>query len=138
MELECLFALGCDRAILSLSTSSMLLDPELDVLVGESRVNYRAFADDIALIARTPGGLQFLLNVLATEFQLCGMEISAGLDGKSASLRIDVDGKRKEWIVNPHPHLLVFGYPIPAIDITKVQKYLGTSLSNEDACGCCW
>ena len=37
-----------------------------------------------------------------------GMEIRAGLDGKSASLQIDIDGKRKKSIVNPHPNLLVF------------------------------
>lgn len=105
------------------------LDPELGVMVGERRVNAGAFADDIALIARHHRGLQFLLNDLAAEFRLCGMEISAGLDGKSASLRIDVDGKRKKWIVNPHPHLLVFGQPVPAINIEEVQRYLGVPLS---------
>ena len=40
------------------------------------------------------GGLQHLLGDLAAEFRLSGLEVSAGLDGKSASLRIDVDGKR--------------------------------------------
>ena len=88
-------------------------------------MNAGAFADDIALIARTSGGLQYLLGDLAAEFRLSGLEISAGLDGKSASLRIDVDGERKMWIVNPHPHLRVFGQPIPATDITGVQRYLG-------------
>ena len=105
------------------------LDPELGVMVGETRVNAGAFADDMALIARTPGGLQYLLSDLAAEFKLSGLEISAGLDSKSASLRIDVDGKKKMWIVNPHPHLQVFGQPIPAIDITGVQQYLGVPLS---------
>ena len=46
-----------------------------------------------------------------------------------ALLRIDIDGKRKMWIVNPHPYLQVFGQPIPAIDITGVQRYLGIPLS---------
>lgn len=76
------------------------LDPQLGVMVGEMRVNARAFADDIA-VARTSGGLQYLLSDLAAEFKLSGLEVSASLDGKSASLRIDVDGKRKMWIVNP-------------------------------------
>ena len=98
-------------------------------MLGETRVNAGAFADDMALIARTPGGLQYLLSDLAAEFKLSGLEISAGLDSKSASLRIDVDGKKKMWIVNPHPHLQVFGQPIPAIDITGVQQYLGVPLS---------
>ena len=57
------------------------------------------------------------------------MEVSAGLDGKSASLRIDVDGKRKMWIVNSHPHLQVFGQPIPAIGDADTQRYLGVPLS---------
>ena len=105
------------------------LDPQLGVMVGEVRVNAGAFTDDIALIARTSGGLQFLLNDLAAEFRPSGLEISAGLDGKSASLRIDVDGKRKMWIVNPHPHLRVFGQPIPAIDVIGTQQYLGVPLS---------
>ena len=98
-------------------------------MVGEMRVNARAFADDIVLIARTSGGLQHLLSDLAAEVKLSGLEVSAGLDGTSASLQIDLDGKRKMWIVNPHPHLQVFGKPIPTIDITGVQRYLGIPLS---------
>ena len=105
------------------------LDPELGVVVGEMRVNARAFADDVALIARTPSGLQFLLSSLAAEFRLSGLEVSTGLDGKSASLRIDVDGQRKMWIVNPHPHLRVFGQPVPTISIADTQRYLGVPLS---------
>ena len=101
------------------------LEPELEVLVGELRVNAGAFADNIALIARTSHGLQFLLDDLSSELPLSGLEISAGLDGKSASLRIDVDGKRKKWIVNPLPHLQVFGQPIPAVSVTEVQESLG-------------
>ena len=51
------------------------------------------------------------------------------LGWKVRALRIDVDGKRKMWIVNPHPHLQVFGDPIPAIDILGIQRYLGVPLS---------
>ena len=92
-------------------------------------MNAGAFADDITLIARRSGGLQYQLGNLAAGFALSGLEVSAGLEGKSASLRIDVDGKRKMWIVNPHPHLQVFGDPIPAIDIMGIQRYLGVPLS---------
>ena len=49
-------------------------------MVGELRVNAGAFADDIPLITRTSRGLQ------STELRLSGLEISAGMDGKSASL----------------------------------------------------
>ena len=88
-----------------------------------------AFADDIALIARTPRGVQSLLDDIVAQLRLCGLEISAGLDGKSASLRIDVDGRRKQWTVNPQHHLAVFGTLIPAITITQIQNYLGVPLS---------
>ena len=54
-------------------------------------VNPGAFSDDITLTARTLAGLQSLLDDLDTEFNLCGLEISAGLNGKSAGLRIDID-----------------------------------------------
>lgn len=105
------------------------LDPELGVIVGDTRVNSGAFADDIALIARTPRGVQSLLDDMAVQLRLCGLEVSAGLDGKSASLRIDVDGRKKKWTVNPRHHLTVFGTPIPAITITQIQNYLGVPLS---------
>ena len=105
------------------------LDPELSVMVGDVRVNAGAIADDIALITGTSCGFQHLLNDLAVEFRLSSLEVSAGLDGKSASLRIDVDGKRKMWIVNPHLHLQVFGQPIPAVGVADTQQYLGVFLS---------
>ena len=45
------------------------LDPQLGVMVGEVRINGRAFADNIALNAKTSGSLQFLLNNFAAEFR---------------------------------------------------------------------
>jgi len=57
------------------------------------------------------------------------LEVSPGLDSKPALLQIDVDGERKMWIVNPQPHLRVFGQLIPEIDIAGVQRYLGVPLS---------
>ena len=85
------------------------LDPQLGVEVGGLRVNAEAFADDIALITRASGGLQYQLGNLAT------------LDGKSASLQIEFDRKRKMWIVIPQPHLRAFGQPILAVEIAGVQ-----------------
>ena len=65
---------------------------------------------------------------------LQGIRVSQKLDKKISQWappipEIDVDGKRKMWIVNPHPHLRVFGQPIPAIDVTGTQQYLGVPLS---------
>ena len=53
----------------------------------------------------------------------CGLEISVGCRGKSASLRIDVDRKKK-WVVNPSEHLYIGAVPIPACSITQTYKYL--------------
>ena len=77
---------------------------------------------------------QSLLDDPSSELRLSGLEISAGLDGKSASLRIDIDGKRKKGIVNPLPHLQVFGQPIPAVSGLEVQEYLGVPLSPMRTC----
>lgn len=71
------------------------LEPELGVEVGEIRIKSRAFADNIALITKSSHNCQSLLDHLVVKSRLHGLEISVGLDGKSASLRIDIVGKRK-------------------------------------------
>ena len=60
----------------------------IGMTVGGVRVNHGAFADDIALIACSPDGLQVLADDLDHWLQLCGLEISTSLNGKSASLCI--------------------------------------------------
>ena len=57
------------------------------------------------------------------------MEISTGHAGKSASLRIDVDGKAKKRVVNPLPHLRVEGELIPAVSVGQGYQYLGVDIS---------
>ena len=104
------------------------LDPELGMEVGSVRVNHGAFADDIALYAVTPAGLQALADDLNHELGLCGLEISTGLSGKSASLRIDVDGRAKKWVVNPLPYLRVAGELI-AVSVSQVYRYLEVEIS---------
>ena len=110
------------------------LDPNIGALIGDGRMNVCAFADDLVLIAATPLGLQTLLDSLDQALGLVGLEISAGTNGKSASLRIDIDGKAKQWVVNPHPFLRVTRLPgdaglITATSITQAQKYLGVEIS---------
>lgn len=60
--------------------------------------------------------------------------LSVGLSGKSASLRIDVDGRAKRWIATPYPFLRHRGKPgdaglIPTISIYQVRKYLEAPIS---------
>ena len=60
---------------------------------------------------------------------LCGLELSPGLQGKSASICLSIDGRAKKWIVYPHPYLQVQGELIPTLTITQVYKYLGVNIS---------
>ena len=91
-------------------------------------MNHGTFADNIALIACSASGLQVLVDDLDRHLQLCGAEISTGLNGKSASLRIDTSGREK-WTVFPHPYLRIWEEFIPTLSISQVYKYLGVNIS---------
>ena len=88
------------NAVIDLSLAG--LGQELGTEIGGVKVNHN-FADDIALITRSPAGLQVLADDLDRELTLCGLELSTGLQGKSASIRLDIDGRAKKWIVYPCP-----------------------------------
>lgn len=93
------------------------LDPSIGALLGDGRTNVCAFADDLVLIAATPIGLR----------PCCS-------NGKSATLRIDINSKPKCWVVNPNPFLRVTRLPgdaalIPSTLLTQAQKYLGVEIS---------
>ena len=105
------------------------LDAGLGCEVGELRVNHGAFADDIALFATTPRGLQALASQLEYQLALCGLSISSGPRGKSASLCLDIDGKAKKWVVNPLPYLRIAEETVPAVSVSQVYRYLGVDIS---------
>ena len=115
------------NAVIDLSLDG--LGPELGTEIGGVRVNHNAFADDIALIARSPAGLQALADDLDHQLMLCGLELSTGLGGKSASIRLDIDGRAKRWIVYPNPYLRVRGDLVPTLTVSQVYKYLGVNIS---------
>ena len=89
------------NAVIDLSLTG--LNPELGTEIGGVKVNHNAFADDIALIARTPAGLQALADDLDCELTLCGLELSTGLQGKSASICLDIDGRAKYHVSTSVP-----------------------------------
>ena len=99
------------------------LDNEVGIHIWNSFLNDMAFADDMCLLATTPAGLQRNLDLLHNSLRASGMEISTGVGGKSASLRIDIDGKAKRWVVNPNSHLTVGEGLIPALSITQCYNY---------------
>ena len=92
-------------------------------------IDHLAFADNIGLLSRTPSGLQSQINTLSEHLTKCGLYISAGQNGKSACLRINVDGKRKKWVINPSNYLHVDRNVIPAKSVTQTYRYLGLPLS---------
>ncbi|CAB4020586.1 reverse transcriptase [Paramuricea clavata] len=109
------------------------LDPDLGIKFNGVNLNHLAFADDIGLLTKTSVGAQSQIDHLNDHLNKCGLFISAGSTGKSASLKIDVDGKRKLWVVNPNVHLHVAGEDIPAKSIGETYEYLGVPLSAKGA-----
>ena len=105
------------------------LDPHIGVYVGKEKLNALAYADDVVLLASSPEGLQSQLDAFVKSLGRGGLEISAGVNGKSASLRIDVDGKAKRWVVNPHDFLKAGEESVPALSVTQGYKYLGITIS---------
>eukprot|EP00112_Aurelia_sp_Birch-Aquarium-sp1_P007294 Seg1794.6 transcript_id=Seg1794.6/GoldUCD/mRNA.D3Y31 product="Retrovirus-related Pol polyprotein from type-1 retrotransposable element R2" pseudo=true protein_id=Seg1794.6/GoldUCD/D3Y31 len=72
----------------------------IGVEVNSCRINNLAYADDVILLASTPEGLQSQMDALVVNLEMGGLRISAGADGKSASMRVVVDGKAKKWWVD--------------------------------------
>ena len=71
------------------------LDPSLGCEVGDLRVNHGTFADDIALFAATPRGLQVLATELESQLSMCGLSISSGLHGKLATMGLALTARRR-------------------------------------------
>ena len=115
------------NAVIDLSLAG--LGPELGMEIGGVKVSHNAFADDIALIARSPAGLQALADDLDRELTLCGLELRTSLQGKSASIRLDIDGGAKKWIMYPRPYLRVRGELVPTLTVSQVYKDLVVNIS---------
>ena len=105
------------------------LDPSLGCEVGDLRINHGAFADDIASFAATPCGLQVLATELESQLSMCGLSISSGPHAKSATTRLDFDGKAKKWVLNPPPFLRVANETVPSVSVSQVYRYLGVDIS---------
>ncbi|KAJ7376567.1 hypothetical protein OS493_034023 [Desmophyllum pertusum] len=78
---------------------------------------------------RTPRGVQSLLDDIVAQLRLCGLEISAGLDGKSASLRIDVDRPEETMDRQPAAPLGRVWYSHTGHHHHPDSDYLGVPLS---------
>ncbi len=119
-----LFCAVIDWAIASLDNSK-----DIGVCLNDTTVNCLAYADDVVLVSSTPGGLQQLVDTFASHLALGGLVLSTGPDGKSKTIRIDVDGKAKRSIINPNSFLKVAGELLPALNVAQTYEYLGVSMS---------
>ena len=84
-------------------------------------ISYIAYADDVALTASTPGGLQTSLNVFVREAAGVGLELGIP---KCATLSIRGDGKRKRWLVD-HVNFSASDTPLRALRPGETYRYLG-------------
>ncbi|RLJ22878.1 hypothetical protein DJ031_00040 [bacterium endosymbiont of Escarpia laminata] len=99
------------------------LDPSIGVPVGNEVLSCLAFADDLVLLAKTPRGLQSQYSKVEKALGLSGLALNAQ---KSATIRIDVLGKSKQWSCNPTDFLVSRGGDlIKALSISEGYRYLG-------------
>lgn len=81
-----------------------------------------AFADDLVLVASSADGLRDLMTHVTEGLREGGLLINPA---KCATLRIDIDGKAKRWIINPSSFLRLEGKEIKSLSIVETYKYLG-------------
>jgi len=98
----------------------------LGAKMGKLRIGNLAFADDIVLASGSDLAMSSMLSELTNNLKCMGLEIN---DLKSASIRVQIDGKAKRWTVNPKPYLKVDGNPVPAMRVTDKYEYLGIGVS---------
>ena len=105
------------------------LDPAVSADLAESKLSSLAYADDVFHSSSTPRGLQSQLNILCKHLGESSLQIRAGADGKSASLRISIDGRDK-YIVDPTEYLTIANEKVPTLTASASYKYLGIIISS--------
>ncbi|MCP4463117.1 MAG: reverse transcriptase family protein, partial [Planctomycetaceae bacterium] len=106
------------------------LDSSIGINVGEIKISNLAYADDVVLFSSTPRGLQQQLDTFCSHLAESGLLMSAGYGGKSASLGLVIDGKKKKYLVNNNPFLKIQDEIVPALNPSKPYKYLGINISS--------
>ena len=98
--------------------------------LGKVRVSYCAFADDLVLFAESRDGLIAQANRLAVSLASVGLKLNAA---KCATMGIDRPPRKKQWVADPTPFLILGGEQVPAISIESGYKYLGLNFSFDGA-----
>ena len=93
-------------------------------LAGEM-LPYIAYADDVALTARTPLGLQALIDALVDGAGRVGLELG---HKKCATINIFGDKKRKRWLVDSTKTFTASNSPLKCLQPGQAYKYLGIEI----------
>ena len=102
------------------------LPAELGASLGDERVPYLGFADDLVLTAESSIGLVTSLEYVIAKLRLCGLELNPS---KCRVLTIRRDVKAKKWAVDSTaPVRLSDGVTISRLSRLDEYKYLGLSL----------
>ena len=94
--------------------------------LGKVRVSYCAFADDLVIFAESRDGLVEQANRLAVSLASVGLKLNSA---KCATMGIDRPPRKKQWVADPKPFLILGGEKVPAISIESGYKYLGLHFS---------
>lgn len=98
------------------------LFPAIDTKMHDTNIQYMAYADDIALLAATPAGMQEQLDRIPTAGRKVGLDLGPA---KCVSVYIRGDRKRKMWFVDSAHHFRVGGEEIKSLEPDQSFKYLG-------------
>ena len=93
-------------------------------LAGET-IQYIAYADDVALTARTPLGLQALIDALVDGAGRVGSELG---HKKCATINIKGDKKKKRWLVDSINQFSASNSPLKCLQPGQAYKYLGIEI----------
>lgn len=103
-----------------------MLDPAVGYSMNGFSYQCLAFADDLVLIAETPGGLQSLADTVTGELAKVGLLANPG---KCATLRLIKDGKNKRYLVDGINHFLtISSSEVRALTLDQSYKYLGVPI----------
>ena len=106
------------------------LEPCIGADLAGVKLSSLAYAEDVVLFSSTPRGLQNQLDVFCQHLGKSGLQISAGAGGKSACLKISIDGKKKKYIVDPNEYLTIDNEKVPTLSASASYKYLGINISS--------
>lgn len=92
---------------------------------GNGHLNHGQLDDDTFLVSETSKGLQTNLDIYVGHLGKMGLYLNAG---KSCSLRIGKDQKRKRWFLDWRPLLRVADQLVLNLDVADMYCYLGVKL----------